>query len=77
MIFLLKHVNYSNFRWFTALGIYHSGGASVSPYRKLSRPRDARALFPEFATRAARATWVKNHQLSGAASGYHHATDGS
>eukprot|EP00438_Fugacium_kawagutii_P002676 Skav222017 [mRNA] locus=scaffold2020:414126:416606:- [translate_table: standard] len=32
---------------------------------KLTRPRDASALYPEFATRAARATWVKNHQLSG------------
>lgn len=33
--------------------------------RKVTRPRDARALFPEFATKAARAMWVKNHQLSG------------
>ena len=23
------------------------------------------ALYPEFSTKAARATWVKNHQLSG------------
>lgn len=33
--------------------------------RKLTRPRDASALYPEFATRAARATWVMNHPLSG------------
>ena len=34
--------------------------------RKITRPRDALALYPEFATRAARATWVQNHPLSGA-----------
>ncbi|CAE7885679.1 grxB, partial [Symbiodinium necroappetens] len=33
--------------------------------RKITRPRDAMALYPEFSTKAARATWVKNHQLSG------------
>lgn len=32
--------------------------------RKITRPRDALALYPEFATRAARATWVQNHPLS-------------
>ena len=32
--------------------------------RKVTRPRDALALYPEFATRAARATWVQNHPLS-------------
>jgi hypothetical protein len=37
--------------------------------RKLTRPRDASALYPEFATRAARATWVMNHPLSGARDG--------
>ncbi|CAJ1397054.1 unnamed protein product, partial [Effrenium voratum] len=31
--------------------------------RRLTRPRDASALYPEFATRAARATWVKNHPV--------------
>lgn len=43
--------------------------------RKLTRPRDAYALYPEFATRAARATWVKNHQLSG--SSFEEALDSS
>jgi len=32
--------------------------------RKLTRPRVAGAILPEFATKASRETWVRNHQFS-------------
>jgi len=32
--------------------------------RKLTRPRVAEAILPEFATKVSRTTWVRNHQFS-------------
>mmetsp|Transcript_72704 Transcript_72704/g.189143 ORF Transcript_72704/g.189143 Transcript_72704/m.189143 type:complete len:291 (+) Transcript_72704:90-962(+) len=38
--------------------------ANAMVIRKLTRPRVADAFLPEFATKAARATWIRNHQFS-------------
>lgn len=51
---------------FPSFPCFPCGHPQLPSGRKVTRPRDARALFPEFATKAARAMWVKNHQLSGA-----------